>query len=98
MMADWQYRGGAPRKGTLVTESLAGVTLESVSMGKGLVHWRVNLPSLKKRPRTLEREYSRVEDACAAIKKHFTKDEVNAETTDLVERYDSKGEWRTSPS
>ena len=69
------------------------VHLESVSMGKGFVHWRVNLPPFKRRPRTLQKQYASLEEACSAVKGHYLREEVEPATADLIEKQDPEGTW-----
>ena len=73
--------------------TLAEVKIESVSIGKGFVQWRVILPALQRRPRTLKREYAQLQDACTAVKKNFAREEVTTETATLVEEHDPHTSW-----
>ena len=43
------------------------IRLESVSIGKGFVRWRVVTPHLRKRPRDLEEDYEDLTSACEVV-------------------------------
>ena len=69
------------------------IRLESVSMGKGFVRWRVVTPRLRKRPRDLEKDYEDLTSACVAVKALFLEQEVDPDTVALVEERDPEGTW-----
>lgn len=72
---------------------MSGVRLESVSLGKGFVNWRVVLPPMSRRPRGLEKEYESRVDACQAVKKYFLEDEVDPETVAAITEHAPGGQW-----
>ncbi len=69
------------------------IRLESVSIGKGFVRWRVVTPRLKKRPRDLEEDYEDLTSACEVVKALFLEQEVDPDTVALVEERDPDGTW-----
>ena len=74
---------------------LSGVTVESVSLGKGLVRWRVVLPPMRRRPRGLEKNYETRTEACEAVKKFFLEEEVDPQTATTI---GEGGEWGSARS
>lgn len=80
---------------------MEGIALVSVSMGKGIVHWRVDYPHLARRNRHLQKEYADLDEACTELKRHLSRDQVEAKTAQLVEERAPEGEWgsgATAPS
>ena len=71
-----------------------GIRLESVSLGKGLVSWRVNYPPLARRNRAVQPEYERLEDACAALIEHCAREDCDPETIERVERNCPGRTWK----
>jgi hypothetical protein len=71
------------------------IQLQSVSMGKGIVHWRVVHPSLSRRNRNLKKQYADLDEACADLKRFLIADEVEARTRAMVEERAPAGEWGT---
>ena len=69
------------------------IRLESVSIGKGFVRWRVVTPRLQKRPRDLEKDYEDLTSACEVVKALFLEHEVDPDTVALVEERDPEGTW-----
>jgi hypothetical protein len=69
------------------------IRLESTSMGKGIVHWRVVYPHLAKKHRELQREYADLDAACADLKRCLRRDQVDAKTAALVDERAPAGEW-----
>ena len=67
--------------------------IESVSMGAGVVRYRVVLPAMKKRPRSLASDYETLQSACVAVKQCFQKDDVDPETVAMVEDKVPDGSW-----
>ena len=70
-----------------------GARIESVSMGKGEVRYKVVMPPLKKRPRALDEDYADLTSACVAVKRFFLRDEVDPDTATQAEERDPTGAW-----
>ena len=73
--------------------SVPGIRIESVSLGKGYVSYRVHFPPLSRRNRAVQKEYPRLARACEAIKRHCRREDCEPETIALVERHVPDGEW-----
>ena len=71
----------------------SGVYLETVSLGKGLVNWKVHFPTLGKTRKSIEKEYDDLVQACRDLKRFLNKDEVDPETAGLIEQQCPDGEW-----
>ena len=69
------------------------IQLQSVSMGKGIVHWRVVYPSLAKRNRNLKKEYRELDEACADLKRFLKAEQVEPKTRAMVEERAPAIEW-----
>ncbi len=72
---------------------MVGVRIESVSVGKGHVAWCVHFPPLARRRREIEKQYDRLQDACAAVKKYCRREECDPETALRVEHVVPDGGW-----
>ena len=72
---------------------MTGIELQSVSIGMGIVHWRVVYPHLARRNRNLQREYADLEHACTDLKQFLTEDQVDAKTVALIEERVPEGAW-----
>ncbi len=70
-----------------------GIHLQSVSIGKGIVHWGVVYPHLARRNRNLQKEYRELDQACADLKRFLKKDQVEPKTRALIEEHAPAGEW-----
>ena len=72
---------------------MSGIQLVSVSMGKGIVHWRVVYPHLARKHRGLAKEYRELDEACRSLKRCLRREQVAAETATLVDARVPEGEW-----
>ncbi len=70
-----------------------GIHLQSVPIGKGIVHWRVVYPHLARRNRHLQREYRELDQACADLKRFLQSNQVEPKTRAMVEEHAPEGEW-----
>jgi len=70
-----------------------GIQLRSVSIGKGIVHWRVEYPTMAKKNRNLRREYENLDEACAEMKRFLRKDQLDPATAKIVEDRAPEGAW-----
>lgn len=77
---------------------MSGIRLESVSIGKGTVTWRVVYPHLARKNRNLEREYGELGEACVALKRFLDRDELDPKTAALVEEHAPEGAWGSEAS
>ena len=69
------------------------IELQSVSMGKGIVHWRVVYPHLSRRNRHLQKEYRELDEACQCLKRYLHRDDVDPRTAALVDERITEGTW-----
>jgi hypothetical protein len=76
---------------------MSGIQLISVSMGKGIVQWRVVYPNLARKNRNLQREYGELDEACAELKRALPRDQVEPKTAALIEERVPDGDWASSP-
>ena len=77
---------------------MSGVRMESVSLGKGFVRWRVVMPPMSRRPRGLEKDYETRTGACEAVKKFFLEEEVEPQTATSVAEHAPGGKWGSARS
>lgn len=61
------------------------IRLESYSMGKGYVKWRVVYPPMAKKIRGLAAEFESLASAAEALQKHCTREQLDSETAALIE-------------
>ncbi|MFN0060645.1 MAG: hypothetical protein ACKVX7_19495 [Planctomycetota bacterium] len=61
------------------------IRLESYSMGKGYVKWRVVYPPMAKKIRGLAAEFDSLALAADALKKFCPREQLDAETAALIE-------------
>ncbi len=71
----------------------SGVSIETVSIGKGIVNWRVHFPPLAKRHPRVEEEYDDLQEACCDIKRYLEREQVDPETVTLVEQRCPELKW-----
>ncbi len=77
---------------------MSGIQLQSVSIGKGTVTWRVVYPHLARKNRNLKREYVEVDEACVDLKRFLHRDDLDAGTAALVEKNVPEGAWGSEAS
>ncbi|MFQ5655681.1 MAG: hypothetical protein ACE5GW_13250 [Planctomycetota bacterium] len=70
-----------------------GIRLESVSMGKGIVRWRVQFPPLARRDRNIRREYGDLMEAIGDVKRFCERAQVAEGTARLIEEKLPDGKW-----
>ena len=75
-----------------------GVYLETVSLGKGYVSFRVQVPPMAKRNPHLKKEYDDLDEACRDLKRFLGRDEVDPETVLVVEKQCPEGHWGSERS
>ncbi len=75
------------------TSASGGIRIESVSLGKGYVAWRIQYPPLVRRRRELKAEYPKLAEACEAVQRWCRRDECDPQTAALVEKNAPEGEW-----
>ena len=72
---------------------MSGIGLTSVSMGKGIVHWRVDHPPLSRKNRNLKKMYEDLDEACADLKRFLASGDVEPKTRAIVEDRRPEGDW-----
>ena len=71
----------------------SGVYIETVSLGKGYVNWKVHFPTLAKRLPGVKSEYDDLIAACKDVKRFLRREEVDPETVTQVEQHYADGKW-----
>ncbi len=69
------------------------VYIETVSLGKGLVNWKVHFPPMAKRHPQVKKEYGDLQEVCRDVKRHLEREQVDPETVALVEQHCTDLEW-----
>ena len=69
------------------------IRLESYSMGKGYVKWRVCYPPMAKKIRGLATEFESLAEAAEALKAHCTREQLDPATAALVEHQLPSAPW-----
>jgi hypothetical protein len=78
--------------------TMTGIRIQSVSLGKGHVAWNVQFPSMSRRRRGVQKQYARLQEACAAVKAHCSREECAPEAIELIEKHVPDGDWGSGPA
>lgn len=71
----------------------AGIGIQSVSLGKGLVSWKVAFPPLSRKNQRLTGNYESLDELLSDLKKYSSEEQLAPEVRKLMSERDVSGDW-----
>ncbi len=70
-----------------------GLKVASVSVGKGLVAWRIDFPPVCRKDARLTGQWDSMEEALSVLKKWSSRESIDPQTADLADEHCPEIAW-----